>query len=129
MAVCQTHEHCECPGFRVERFVQPCLLLLLARKRAHGYELLEELRSLFFQEEALDPSLVYRSLRKMEEDGLILSEWITSGPGPARRVYTITEEGKVALNLWAEHIRKQLQRFETFLREYSSILKEGEGHE
>jgi len=121
--MCQVHEHCECPGFRIERFIQPCLLLLLARKSAHGYELLEELRNLFFQGEALDPSLVYRSLRKMEEDGFILSEWATGGSGPARRVYTITEEGKVALALWAEHIRVQLQRFETFLREYSSVLE------
>lgn len=127
--MCQAHEHCECPGFRVERFVQPCLLLLLARKRAHGYELLEGLRNLFFQKEALDPSLVYRSLRKMEEDGLILSEWVTGGPGPARRVYTITGEGEAALSSWAEHIRKQLQRFETFLREYSGILEGREGHE
>ncbi|MEN3203010.1 MAG: helix-turn-helix transcriptional regulator [Atribacterota bacterium] len=127
--MCQAHKYCECPGFRVERFIQPCLLLLLAQKRAHGYELLEELRSLFFQEETLDPSLVYRSLRKMEEDGLILSEWVTGGPGPARRVYTITEEGRAALDLWVEHIRKQLQRFETFLREYSDILEGREGHE
>jgi DNA-binding PadR family transcriptional regulator len=102
--------------------------LLLARKSAHGYELLEELRNLFFQGEALDPSLVYRSLRKMEEDGFILSEWATGGSGPARRVYTITEEGKVALALWAEHIRVQLQRFETFLREYSSVLEGRENH-
>jgi len=62
-------------------------------KPAHGYELFSELVRICPEEEP-DPAGLYRSLREMEEDRLVTSEWDTGDPGPARRVYRITELGQ-----------------------------------
>jgi len=114
--------HHGCPGFKIERFLQPCLLLLLSSGSSYGYELLEEVRREWFQNEVLDPGLVYRSLRKMEEQGLVCSEWVTGDSGPARRMYVITGEGRRILEAWVVHIQSRLQRFEKFLKRYEGLL-------
>ncbi len=119
--------HHGCPGFKIERFLQPCLLLLLSLGSSYGYELLEEIRREWFQNEALDPGLVYRSLRKMEAEGLVGSEWVIGESGPARRMYVITEEGRRVLGAWVTHIQSQLQRFEKFLKKYDEVFLEREG--
>ncbi|MGB9813730.1 MAG: helix-turn-helix transcriptional regulator [Thermovenabulum sp.] len=116
---------CHCPGFKVERFMQPCLLLLLYEKPSHGYELMERLSDFGFNE-CIDPGAIYRNLRKMEEEGLIKSEWDTQGKGPAKRLYELTEEGKEALYTWAEHVKRQIKRMEYFLKRYDETFKEGE---
>ncbi|MBC7218266.1 MAG: helix-turn-helix transcriptional regulator [Candidatus Caldatribacterium sp.] len=121
--MCREH-HPECPGFRIDRFLQPCLLLFLFKGPSHGYELMEKAKHLFFQNVPLDPGLLYRTLRRMEEDGLVVSSWVTEASGPAKRVYRITEEGKVALSLWAEHMEQQLLRFQRFLEEYRKVREE-----
>jgi poly-beta-hydroxybutyrate-responsive repressor len=104
----------------MERFVQPCLLLLLNEKEAHGYELLEELINNFGFEQNMDPGMVYRNLRKLEEEEAVSSRWETGGPGPARRVYTLTSRGKELIHRWARHIQEKRQRLAYFLERYES---------
>ncbi|MGC8873631.1 MAG: helix-turn-helix transcriptional regulator [Chloroflexia bacterium] len=121
--MCDRHHredgHC-CPGpRRVRGFMQPWLLLLLAQKPAHGYELIERLT----QEEAIpgaDPGLLYRTLRQFEEEGLVRSSWDTEGRGPARRVYELTAEGLEYLHGWAATIRRTRERLGRFLAEYEA---------
>lgn len=111
--------HC-CPGHgRLRGFVQPWVLLLLAEKPAHGYELIERLA----QEEdtpAADPGFLYRTLRQFEEEGLVRSSWDTEGRGPARRIYTLTDEGLEYLHGWAATIRRTRERLGRFLAEYEA---------
>ena len=107
-----------CPeGGRIRGFLQPWVLLLLAEKPAHGYELLERLG----REEdtpAADPGLLYRTLRQFEEEGLVRSSWETQGPGPARRIYEITDDGLEYLHAWVAGIRRLRERLERFLAVY-----------
>jgi len=108
-----------CPGGgRVRGFMQPKLLLLLAQRPAHGYELMESMA----QEEDtnVDPGLLYRTLRQFEEDGLVRSSWDTEGRGAARRVYEITDEGLEYLHAWAMNIRRTRERLERFLADYQT---------
>lgn len=78
------------------RLVEPALLAFLIEGDLHGYGLLEKLGQ--FGLEAINPSVVYRILRDYEELGLVTSDWDSTGTqGPPRRVYSITEEGKAAL--------------------------------
>jgi PadR family transcriptional regulator, regulatory protein PadR len=109
-------KHRRPPGGQVRSFVQPRLLFLLAQKTAHGYELME----LLGEEEgaAIDPALLYRTLRQFQADGLVSSAWDTEGHGPARRVYEITPEGLDYLHAWAVEIRRTRQQLDRFLREY-----------
>lgn len=114
---------CVC-GPRMERFIQPCLLLLLFEKEAHGYELMENLVHFGFEKD-LDPGLVYRNLRKLEEESAVSSIWDTGGSGPARRVYTLTPHGKELIHEWARHIQKKLHRLQYFLTRYASNFDKG----
>ena len=80
-------------------WLQPFLLLALEQWQSHGYELIRRMSAFGF--EALDRGSVYRTLRQLEKDGLVVSGWDTSKDGPARRLYSLTEAGRVYL----EHLR------------------------
>lgn len=67
------------------------LLLLLRNGANYGYELRRELN---LRTMRLDPAVMYRSLRDMEQAGLISSHWMRSDTGPQRRVYDITDAGR-----------------------------------
>src|SRR5437588_3343613 len=90
---------------RVERFVEPAVLLLLAEGPRHGYELIEALPELV-GEERVDVGNLYRFLRTLEEDGIVESEWSADLPGPARRTYSLTSAGQQLLGRWAEALRQ-----------------------
>ncbi|MBN2046530.1 MAG: helix-turn-helix transcriptional regulator [Anaerolineaceae bacterium] len=87
-------------------FLQPCLLLMLREEKGHGYTLLNRLDQFGFDTEQLDASLVYRSLRDMEEGGLVISEWDDESQGPQRRVYEITPAGIEHLKEWMNDLQK-----------------------
>ena len=84
---------------RVERFAEPALLVLLAERPTHGYELLERLPALV-GDERVDVGNLYRFLRALEDEGLVVSEWSAELPGPAKRTYTLTDEGRRLLDAW-----------------------------
>jgi poly-beta-hydroxybutyrate-responsive repressor len=99
---------------RIRGFLEPCLLLILERGRSHGYDLTAALEP--FGLEYVHPSLVYRSLRDMENEGFVESEWDTEGSaGPARRVYAVTEAGHRRLDEWVSDLRETDRVLHTFL--------------
>lgn len=108
-------------GGPVRGYIQPRLLLLLADRPAHGYELMERLGQ--GNDPGADPGLLYRTLRQFEAEGLVRSSWDTEGHGAARRVYEITVEGIEYLHAWAVNIRRTRDRLERFLAEYESRFK------
>ena len=110
---------CRC-GCQVRGFIQPRLLLLLAKKATHGYELMDALRSAPGDENWSDPGMLYRTLRQFEQDGLVTSAWDTEGRGPARRVYRLTDAGREYLEWWATDLRQTRAQLDQFLAEYES---------
>ena len=104
---------CKCET-RMQRFLQPCLLLLLKVKASYGYELLDNLRQFGF-DELPDPATAYKNLRTMEQEGWVTSKWDTGGPGPARRIYKVTREGEDLIQSWAVAIRRTQESLNTFL--------------
>ncbi|MDI6710039.1 MAG: helix-turn-helix transcriptional regulator [Bacillota bacterium] len=102
----------------MERFMQPCLLLLLQRRSTHGYELIQNLDEFGFSEGEADPGSVYRHLRRLEDDGLVTSEWQTQESGPAKRLYRLTPDGEEVLSAWARTIARNKARLENFLARY-----------
>lgn len=103
---------------RVLQFLQPCLLLLLQRGEAHGYALLAELERFGFNPERLDPTLVYRALREMEEVEMVESHWDEESKGPRRRVYTILPEGREQLSVWINDLRRTRDEIDLLLKEF-----------
>jgi len=111
---------------RTVRMLQPTLLLLLHRGPAHGYTLLEQLEE--FGMGGLNPSVVYRALRSMEDKGWVASTWDNEQTqGPPRRVYQITEAGDAALTVWIEDLKDSRRMLDHILQMYERHMKEGEG--
>jgi PadR family transcriptional regulator PadR len=113
---------------RVMSFLQPCLLLLLRRGQSHGYSLLDDLVEFGFRPGQQDPSLVYRALRDMEDDGLVRSEWDPDSLGPRRRVYRITAAGEGHLRAWIADLRRTRQEIDHLIEAYERMeMRKGEG--
>ncbi|HTS72484.1 MAG TPA: PadR family transcriptional regulator [Gaiellaceae bacterium] len=106
---------------RVERFVEPSLLLLLRERPLHGYELLERLPELGV-EGRIDIGNLYRLLRGLEDEGLVRSEWSADLPGPAKRTYELTAEGRRVLDSWVEGLRRAQGTISSFLDRYEASL-------
>ena len=96
------------------RFLEPGLLALLRDRPTHGYELIAELPTLVGTERD-DVGNVYRALRGMEERGLVTSEWSDELPGPAKRTYEITDEGRRALERWSHWLREARTRIDALI--------------
>jgi poly-beta-hydroxybutyrate-responsive repressor len=94
--------------------LRPCVLLLLAERPGHGYDLIERLRPLGFDWGG--PGPLYQTLRRLEDAGWVVSAWDASDAGPARRTYELTPEGRATLARWAD----SLDRLTTMLAEYRS---------
>lgn len=82
-----------------DRFLEACLLQLLSQGTGHGYVLMEQLQQFGISTDALNISTLYRTLRHMEKEGCLESEWEEGGPGPKRRIYLISEKGKKELEI------------------------------
>ncbi|MBV9291971.1 MAG: helix-turn-helix transcriptional regulator [Frankiales bacterium] len=82
------------------------LLRVLADGPAHGYEVVVALRDRSKGTFDLPEGTVYPALHRLESQGLLASDWDTSGPR-RRRVYRLTRDGHRSLDA----LRTDWQRF------------------
>jgi PadR family transcriptional regulator PadR len=108
-------------GGKVERYVQPSILLGLNLKPSYGYELIHSIQEFGFVEGQAPPGMIYRHLRQLEEDGLVHSEWETKGSGPAKRMYRLTPEGEEVLSIWIVYMERQVENLQSFIRRYHRL--------
>ncbi len=66
----------------------------------------------------VDVGNLYRLLRALEAEGLVSSEWSAELPGPAKRTYELTDEGRRLLDRWAEALRQAQADVQGFLDRY-----------
>jgi len=94
---------CSCEMGNLYRFTEPIVLLVLARLgTAHGYQIAAEAEPMAVTHAGLDGAAIYRALRRLEATACVTSGWDTSGGGPARRLYTLTDRGLEHLAEWVE---------------------------
>ena len=108
-------------GKRKMFFLESCLLVLLRREPGYGYSLMDELREFGFQPEQMDISILYRALRELEEQGLVVSSWSDESLGPQRRMYSLTPQGETALVEWMEALRQRRREIETLEAAYDAV--------
>jgi PadR family transcriptional regulator, regulatory protein PadR len=72
------------------------LLSVLARGSAHGYAIISALRVRSEGTFDLPEGTIYPALHRLENDGLLTSDWAEAG-GRRRRVYGLTGKGAEAL--------------------------------
>jgi len=93
------------------------VLLLLRERAAHGYELLEQLPELI-GDHRVDMGNLYRVLRALEEEGIVVSSWDEDLPGPAKRTYELTPAGQRLLDEWATALKRAQGHISVFLDRY-----------
>ncbi|MBV7272891.1 PadR family transcriptional regulator [Clostridium sp. PL3] len=104
---------------RYGRHTPAFLLLQLVDSPAYGGMLMKRL------EKELpycfsDSAMVYRSLKDMEDSGLVKTSWETKETGKPIKWYTITTKGLEMLDELAKDIKKRHDNFEYFLSKYHS---------
>jgi poly-beta-hydroxybutyrate-responsive repressor len=102
----------------MRKFLDPTLLLLLAESSAHGYTLLGRMQD--FNLDFLNPAVIYRALRQMEDKGWVTSSWdMEHTEGPPRRVYAITTLGEEVLACCARQLESTQDVIQGFLSRYA----------
>lgn len=112
-----THKNMPGSG-RQERYIQASILLGLDSAPSYGYELISTIQTYGFIEGSAPPGMIYRHLRQMEEDNLVNSQWDTGDSGAAKRIYTITDEGREVLELWIQFMQANVDKLTQFIRMY-----------
>jgi DNA-binding PadR family transcriptional regulator len=91
------------------------LLSLVARRPAHGYIIIEELRLLTAGALDLPEGTIYPALYRLERLGLVTSGESTVD-GRRRRIYRITPPGRTALQDRSDAWRTLVKQVEAVLR-------------
>jgi poly-beta-hydroxybutyrate-responsive repressor len=107
-----------------KKFLQPCLLLLIAESPGHGYDLLDRLAEFGFER---DPGTLYRMLRGMEREGQVRSEWQLSPAGPGRRRYELTDAGHDQLEAAVNGLIETRDILDAFLQRFRTVGQQGVG--
>lgn len=109
---------------RQTRHLPAFILLAVAGEPLHGGALhtvlLERLPGL-----KPDTGAVYRTLKALEAEGELSSVWDTSGPGPARKIYSLTPLGWDRLAAWKDEIKHRLGLLQGFLSSYDQLSPPG----
>lgn len=77
------------------------ILLSLAIKERHGYEIMKQVKEDSSQKVILGPGTLYGSIKRMLEGSFIKE---TPGDNPRRKYYTLTEKGR-------KYLSSELQRY------------------
>jgi PadR family transcriptional regulator PadR len=112
-------------GGRRGRWLEPFLLRLVADGEAYGGEMIGRLNELCLAPDGVDVGMAYRTLRELESEDLVTSAWVTE-EGPPRRVYRLTQAGRLALEEWIAVMRERSRLIDAFL-DGTERLDRGEG--
>ena len=96
---------CATLGKSLSRLSQPTILTLLALNDApmHGYMIVQQAAySPMFGGKKPDATGIYRALKRMEQSGLVTSRWETPEEGSAKRLFELTDKGRMCLRRWID---------------------------
>lgn len=94
-------------GKSLSRLSQPTILTILAAsdEPLHGYLIVQQAAHFpMFGGNKPDAAGFYRTLKQMEEKGLIDAQWDTPDSGQAKRMFTLTPEGRQCLRRWLDSL-------------------------
>ena len=102
------------PGGRRGRWIEPFVLLLIAEGPVHGYSVISQLNKLGLNADGVDVGMVYRTLRELEAEGLVRTNWGLE-EGPPKREYQLTADGHEALDEWVAVMIERRRLIKAFL--------------
>ena len=87
--------------------VEPAALAALLSAGGYGYDLRRIIMERTDGEVDVDVGGLYRSLRRLEEEGAVVSRWCDDETGPRRREYQVTEQGIELAEQWLDALRQR----------------------
>lgn len=66
-----------------------------------------------------DHAGIYRALKEMADEGLVMSSWETGDSGPAKKVFEMTDAGRACLETWFA----TLSNYRDAINELLSLLR------
>ena len=104
--------------------VEPAAIAALLAGGSHGYDMHRIILEMTDGEIDVDAGGLYRSLRRLEDEGYAVSAWCEEGVGPRRRDYELTDEGLKLAQHWILRLRER-ERISGLLAE---LLESGISH-
>ena len=115
---------CSCKGNNLDRLIQPAILVILADNELHGYSIIQELElKNLFQGHPPDNTGIYRTLHIMEEKELLASGWDIPETGSAKKIYKITEKGRICLKTWIKTLEQYKDTIDNILKEAKRVCQ------
>ncbi|MGO8669841.1 MAG: PadR family transcriptional regulator [Capsulimonadaceae bacterium] len=94
----------------------PALILaVLSDGPRHGYSIAREIERRSADALSMGEGTLYPTLKGLETDGFVTSEWQNEAPGPSRKVYKLTDKGRGELD-------RHKSLWQTFSTAVSSVL-------
>lgn len=105
------------------------VLLFLAEEPSYGLELQNKIDAVLAKN-TIDCAAIYRTLKNLENTGMVKSSWDTSETGPAKKYYSITEKGLMKLAEYNEDIQSRIANLRFFIQKYQTLQNlGGKNHE
>lgn len=92
------------------------ILSVLEEEAKYGYQIMRELESRSDGYFSMTAALLYPALHRLEDEGLVKSEWRVGQGKRRRKYYNITKAGRQAL-------AKGTLEWETFIKKLSLLLQ------
>ena len=96
--------------------VEAMVLGVLQSEPGYGYEIAKRIREVSDEMFKYGEAQLYPALRKLEEAGYVVGEWVMQEGKPNRRVYSITDEG-------GKFLLKRQKEFEKFVTKVNAVMK------
>jgi DNA-binding PadR family transcriptional regulator len=90
-------------------------LLIDEDEALHGYEIIRRLEARSQGYFRFKEGLIYPSLHRMEQDGLLESQWMGKPGTRRRKVYAVTDKGQQQLEI-------EMRRWQTFSQRMDQLL-------
>lgn len=87
--------------------VEPAALAALLAAGGYGYDMRRTILEMSGGEVDVDSGGLYRSLRRLEDEGAVVSRWVEDCSGPRRREYELTPDGVALAEQWLAALRSR----------------------
>ncbi len=101
------------------RWMQFLILRVVFEEPSYGYEISRKIEELSRGRHKIKSGTMYTTLRRMEHDGLLSSNWLKNKDGPDKRIYRATKKGKGYLKKWLEAIMERKKMVDNMVKFYS----------
>jgi PadR family transcriptional regulator PadR len=76
---------------------KPMILAILRQGENYGYQIIQSVREVSGGDLEWSEPMLYPVLKRMEQEGLVRSQWKSGKSGRFRRYYRLTEDGRLEL--------------------------------